>query len=228
LPGAKTILSYRAPGSDGLVKVARYADPIPAELDAAALAAEGIPARVFGANVSSLGLIYQGFNSVELHVRAEDFERAAKVLARVSSTELEPADAGPTADDQGRPLLPAAAFDNSRSLYDAQAVLASASIQSFAPILVPRGDKPPGVGARFVLRVSAQDLPRAQALLREDPDSDDPRCPKCGSWRVFAITHFWKDLGAAVGLGPKSPSQSECLACKYCGKSDEFVRPRSL
>jgi hypothetical protein len=228
LSEAKTVLSYRAPSSDGLVRLASYGDPIPAELDAAALAEEGIPAQVFGANVSSLGMIYQGFNRVELHVRAGDVERAARVLARVSSQELEPADSGPVADEDGRPLVPTGAFDNSRSLYDAQAVLASASIRSFAPVLIPRGDKPAGVGARFVLRVSAEDLPGAQTLLREDPDSDDPRCPKCGSFRVFAISHLWKDISATLGLGPKPPSQSECLACKYRGESTEFVMPKSI
>jgi hypothetical protein len=228
LPEAKPVLSYRAPKSDGLVRLGKYTDQIPAELDAAALAEEGIPAQVFGANVGSLGMIYQGFNSVELHVRAEDFERAARILARVASQELEPVDAGPTADEEGRALLPAGAFEDSRSLYDAQAVLASASIRSFPPVLIPRGDKPPGEGARFILRVIAEDLPRAKALLRDDPDSDDPRCPKCGSWRVFAISHLLKDLTALVGLGPKPKGQSECLACKYRGDSDEFVTPGTL
>jgi len=228
LPETKTVLSYHTSGSDELVRLASYGDPIPAELDAAALAEEGIPAQVFGANVGSLGVIYQGFNRVELHVRAGDIERAAKVLARVSSLELEPVDSGPTADETGRPLVPAGAFDNARSLYDAQAVLASASIRSFPPVLVPRGDKPTGHGARFVLRVGAEDLSRSQSLLREDTDSDDPRCPQCGSWRVFAVGHFWKDLAASLGLGPKLPSQNECLACKYRGESAEFAATRTV
>lgn len=222
-------LDYATPGLNRrmIVKFAEYGLPEQAELDASVLRREGIPAQVFGAHAGSLGFFYQGFNSVELHVRCEDVERATQTLARLKSEDLEPADDSPdvtpAVDDFGQPLVIAAAFDNVRALRDAQAILASAHISSVLPVLAPRGDRPPGIGKRFVLRVADPDAERARHLLCDDADDRaEPRCPRCASWRTYSIVPFWKSLAAMFHLTDKPRKEVECLACHHTGPEAEF------
>jgi hypothetical protein len=230
------VLSYQTPGATGtMVRVGSYANSEEAELRASALAEEGIPSQVFNANVNSLGIPYAGFADVELHVRQDDAQRAAELLARdAAADDLEPQDPSPTdpppTDEAGNPLnlVPLVAFDSVRLMRDAQTILSSARIRSYAPTLVPRGDRPPGQGARFILRVAADDLDRARHVLTEadaDAASDDEnqgRCPRCRSWRVYPVSQFWKGLAAMVGMGPEPQPLMECLACKYIGPKEEF------
>jgi hypothetical protein len=96
---------------------------------------------------------------------------------------------------------------------------------------VPRGDRPPGEGKRFVLRVHEDDLDRARALLddAEEDEDDDPRCPKCASHRVYPFGGGLKGvLARTFGFGgPTGGAGSagfECLACRYRGPIAEFVR----
>ena len=231
------VLSYQTPGAGGsMVRVGSYANSEEAELRASALAEEGIPSQVFNANVNSLGIPYAGFADVELHVRQEDAQHAAEVLARdaaeddLEPQEPSPADPPPT-DEHGNAvnLVPLVAFDSVRLMRDAQTILSSARIRSYPPALVPRGDRPPGEGARFILRVADDDLERGRHVLTEaDADAaseeeNEGRCPRCRSWRVFPVSQFWKGLAAMVGLGPEPQALMECLACKYVGPKEEFA-----
>jgi hypothetical protein len=234
---AVPVLSYQTPGASGaMVRVGSYGNNEEAELRASALAAEGIPSRVFNGNVNSLGIPYAGFADVELHVRQEDAQRAAEVLARdaaeddLEPQELSPADSPPTDDDgNALNLVPLVAFDSVRLMRDAQTILSSARIRSYPPTLVRRGDRPPGQGARFILSVAEDDLERARRVLEEadaDAASEDEnggRCPRCRSWRVFPVSQFWKGLAAMVGMGPTPQPLMECLACKHVGTKEEFV-----
>jgi hypothetical protein len=232
---AVPVLSYQTPGAIGaMVRVRRFANSGEAELRASALAAEGIPSQVFNANASSLG--YPGFVDVELHVRQEDAQRALEVLARdaaeddLEPQEPSPADPSPT-DDNGNAvnLVPLVAFDSVRLMRDAQTILSSARIRTYPPALAPRGDRPPGQGARYILRVAEDDLERARHVLTEadadaaSEDENEGRCPRCRSWRVFPVSQFWKSLAAMVGVGPKPQPLMECLACKYVGPKEEFA-----
>jgi hypothetical protein len=214
--------------ADKLVVLARFNTANEAELRAAVLEGEGIHAEVFGANFNQVNWYWQGFNSVELNVRAGDLERAAEILANTGDDDLEPDDqtasAAPAVDEQGLELVPAAAFETAAAMRDAQTVLASAKIASYVPRLVPRGDRPPGMGARFVVKVAIDDLQQARELLAEEAqdDSEYPRCPKCGSWRVHAKSSVINEIASVVGL-KKPPTVMECLACGYKAAAGEFV-----
>jgi hypothetical protein len=234
---AVPVLSYQTPGAIGaMVRVGRYANSEEAELRASALAAEGIPSQVLNANVNSLGIPYAGFADVELHVRQEDARRAAEVLAcDAAEDDLEPQEPSPTdptlTDDDGNELhlIPLVAFDSVRLMRDAQTVLSSARIRTYPPALAPRGARPPGQGARFILRVAEDDLERARRVLTEadadaaSEDENEGRCPRCRSWRIFPVSQFWKAVAAMVGMGPKPQPLMECLACKYVGPKEEFA-----
>jgi hypothetical protein len=213
-----------------MVRLAQYSAEYEAELNAAALNAEGIPTQIFGANTNYVNWLLQGFNQVELLVPAEDVERATQILARTSTDELEPVpmpdEAPPAVDEQGNALAIVGAYESFHEMRDAQTVLASGRIRAFVPPMAPRGDRPAGVGKRFILRVTEADLNRAKALLADEAqdDSDEPRCPKCGSWRILQPQSIMGDLAALVGLGHER--QFECLVCHYQAKSSEFLKSR--
>lgn len=59
--------------------VAKYSDPMSAEIAAGMLRSNGINAQVFG-TTSSYPSINAAINSVELKVNAEDYEDAMKLL----------------------------------------------------------------------------------------------------------------------------------------------------
>ncbi len=228
------VLSYSPVLPGGMVTVGRYGNPLQASLPAAELAAEGILNCVLNGNVNSLGIPYAGLSEVELQVLEKDAERAREVLDRINADDLEPgpepAHAVAPHDDQGVPLKleMVAAFDHLRGMRDAQTLLASARIVSYPPPLIRRGDAPPGEGNRFLLRVAADDVERARLLLRDnksEADADeeaDLRCPKCGSWRTYPISHSIKSLLAAVGLAVHPVTETECLACKHRGPTSDF------
>ena len=229
LPAAAPVLPYATPMFGHLVKLASFGTADEAELNAAELAAEGIRGQVFNAKVNALGLPYTGFTDVELHVAAEDVERAAAVLAR-NADDLEPQEPqssdAPQFDQRGKPmrLVTAAAFDNVRLLRDAHTILSAARLRCFLPTLVPRGNAPPGQGNRFILRIAEEDADQARALLNDaDAGDDEPRCPHCKSSRIYPVGHFWKNVAAQVGLAPKPPNEMECLACRHRGATEEFT-----
>lgn len=59
--------------------VAKFSDPMSAEITAGMLRANGIPAQVFG-RTSSYPSINAALDSVEVKVNASDFEEAMKLL----------------------------------------------------------------------------------------------------------------------------------------------------
>jgi Putative prokaryotic signal transducing protein len=222
-------LDYATPASvPTMVRLANYSSEYEAELAANALNAEGITTQIFGANTNAVNWFWVGFNSVELMVLAADVPRAREILSKASAENLEPVpelpDAGLPVDEQGNPLVIVGAYETVQQMRDAQAVLESSSIRTFAPRLEPRGDRPLGTGTRFVLRVAEVDLPRAQKLIEDEADEDagEARCPKCGSWRVYQSDSLMNSLAALVGRG-RGP-QAECLSCHYKAPAAEFLQ----
>lgn len=68
--------------------VARFSDPLLAEITAGMLRDNDIPAQVFG-RTSSYPSINAAINSVEVKVNAEDYEKAADLLAQVQDAPAE-------------------------------------------------------------------------------------------------------------------------------------------
>ena len=59
--------------------VAKFSDPLSAEITAGMLRENGIPAQIFG-QASSYPSINAAINAIEVKVNAEDFEDAMKLL----------------------------------------------------------------------------------------------------------------------------------------------------
>ena len=217
-----------------LVTVARCANPTEAETKANALESAGVRAQVVNSHTAALLLGYAGWTAVEVQVRRGDAAAAAEVLRLATADDVEPAgddaDDLPPLDADTAPadLTIVAAFDGVRALREAATLLESARIPAVLPRLVPRGDAPPGEGRRFRLRVRHADADRAARILEEheaaDEDSDEPRCPKCGSWRTFPVPRFMRTVLWAVRMGERPADEMDCLACKYRGPRAEFVR----
>src|SRR4051794_6263402 len=240
-PLARPVLSYATPHESlgGMAVVARCANAAEAELYANVLDEAGIPSHVLNQNTNALGAPYSGWSEVEVQVRDTDVARAKEILSAAQNPdELEPADdpaaAPATLDDEGRPTEWAvvAAFDHAGAMRDAATTLASANLRVFTPRLVPRGDRPPGEGKRFVLRVLEEDVDRARRVLEAaaendaDGDADDPRCPKCRSWRVYPIGGgVLQAIGKLFGR-PGVPEGFECLACGHRGEKAAFLPRR--
>lgn len=217
----------RSTSATGTVRIARYAHEEAAELAGNALEQAGIVVQMLGAEAVALGLPGT-FASIDLHVRAEDAKQATAILSQHVDEFLEPADDTPAEQTTTEPapvLVAVGAYAYLREMRDVEAILASAGIETIPPRLMNRGDRPSGVGKRFVLRVAEADLPRVQAILDEEhtEDIDQPRCPKCASWNVTPVTHFWKDLAAGIGLAAGEPQQLECLTCHYQAAAEEFT-----
>jgi hypothetical protein len=210
----------------GWVKLTTFGLAGDAELSAAILAAQGIESEVFGANTNNVDWFWQMFNDVDLIVRIEDAPKAREILANPNLRDLEPVaePAGELTDEKGRRLVQVAAYDNAIDLRDAKTVLDSAGMTVFVPRLVLRGDRPAGVGNRFIVRVAEDDVEKATRLLEQeaDDDKDQPRCPQCGSWRVRPVKGFIGEIAGAFGLG-KGPTEMVCGACKYRGEAGEFL-----
>ena len=64
--------------------VARFSDPLIAEITAGMLRDNDIPAQVFG-QTSSYPSINAAINSVEVKVNAEDYDKAVALLAEVET-----------------------------------------------------------------------------------------------------------------------------------------------
>jgi len=215
------------PAPAGWIKLVTCGTANEAELIAAVLWAHGIQSHVFGTNINSVDWLWQVFNDVDLIVQETDLERAKEALSRASLDDVEPAeepaDAPPPTDSKGRPLVPVAAFDNRMDLRDAQTLLASERIAAYAPRLVLRGDRPAGTGNRFILRVTEENLEKARSLLAEQTaeERDQPRCPRCGSWRVMVRKSILSELARVTGLG--GPDECICLSCQFHGSAQEFM-----
>jgi hypothetical protein len=222
---SRAVLSYETPVPVGAVTVQKFHDAMEAQMCANELAAHGIQYALVNVNANVLGP-YVGFSQVELQVRKQDLAEAQAVLsqAQVNPMEVEPEDdldrQVPLPDPEGEgKLVMAAAFENSRDLFDAAVALGAVRIECFLPTLAPRGNRPAGHGKRFVLRVREDDLERASAALeeaREQASDDEPCCPKCGSYRVRRASPPWPGLVKFIlGMGPAAPRQLECLRCRH-------------
>lgn len=92
-PDEQTATSHRGGAiPPGWVKLATYGAADEAELVVAVLAAVGIEATVFGANVNSVDWFWQVFNDVDLIVPEEDVDRARQALSRLDLPDVEPAE----------------------------------------------------------------------------------------------------------------------------------------
>jgi hypothetical protein len=242
LARVRPVLSYATPGESfgGMVTVARCANAAEAELYAGVLDEAGIRGHVLNQHTNALGAPYAGWSDVEVQVLGSDAPRAREILnAAQNPDELElaeDADEHPPVDDEGRPLALAvvAAFEHAGAMRDAATILASTNIRAYTPRLVPRGDRPPGEGKRFVLRVDEDDADRARSVLEaaaaedagEGGADDEPRCPKCRSWRVYPTGGgVLQAVGKLFGR-PAVPEGFECLACGHRGEKFDFLQRR--
>lgn len=223
-PVRPPVLPYQPSLPTSAVTIRQFRQIYEAQLFANELATHGIDYYVMNQNTNDVMGTYVGFTFVELQVREQDVERATAVLANLELNPLEVEPAEATDPDQPLPnpagngmLVSAAAFDNPRSLFDAAATLGAARIESFLPTLVARGNRPAGVGKRFILRVMQDDVEQAKGLLdqaaEEESKDDEPRCPQCGSFRVMPLPQVRARLINFL-LGRQTPQIMECLRCQ--------------
>lgn len=219
------VLAYQPRLPTSAVTIRTFRDALEAQLFANELEAHGIDYYLLNQNTNDVMGTYVGFARIELQVREQDVEQATAVLSEleINPLEVEPAESSdpqqPIADPAGGGMLVSAGqFDNVRSLYDAAATLGAARIESFLPRLVARGDRPPGIGNRFVLRVRENDSEQARELLsratEEEAKEDEPRCPACGSFRVMLAPQVKAKL-IGFFLGRQTPERMECLRCHH-------------
>lgn len=225
-PTRPIVLPYQSAVLQAPVTVRKFFDPIEAQIYANELAAHDIEYAIVNQNTPGFLGWYSGFSQVELQVREADAAIAGELLDRLKLEpgEVEPAeptDANtpiPDANGNGQ-LVAAAAYEDARQLHDAAAVLGAAHVECFLPTLVPRGDRPPGIGARFIIRVRETDLERARQILSaENPEDheDEPRCPKCGSWQTYLLPAPWPGLwNFLTGRAGPHPREVECLRCHH-------------
>jgi len=200
----------------GWMKIARYANNEDAEIDAAELRANGFQAQVFGAKSTNLNAAYQAADDVELWVPDKEAQRASEFLKRAAAKTPEPPQESEETqgdvDQKGRALVLAGEYETARELRDAETLLASARIATFVATRE----------SSFILRVANEDLDAAQELLAEEvEDADEPKCPKCGSWRTHAVSSFFAEIASAFG-SKATAKMTECLACQYRGPTAEF------
>jgi hypothetical protein len=232
-PATPPILGYHAPRSGRTVSLVRCANAAEAELICGELGAAGVPAVTVNQYTANLGP-YAGGSQVEVHVAVEDADHAAEVLARLPGPkDLEPAPEPPdgsadfATDDQGGtvPLAVVAEFGTVQEMMDASAALGSAKVRTYLPALVPRRKDTEGPPPVFRVRVAEEDLTRARAVLAEDEDADEPRCPRCAAWRVHRKSNllswfldFFRPEGSADGV--------QTFVCLRCGEQFTWGNPK--
>ncbi len=232
-------LNYRPAGSQaaatGLVNVGSLLSRDLARIVASALEGEGIECHVFNENTQSLGMHFSGFTEAQLQVAAGDAERAAAIVRQLveDPDAVEPAEEGGSPDaprgHEGQGLVVVGAYDHPRSLQEAAAVLGAARITPYVPRLVARGEKPPGVGDRFLLRAEAEDAERAKSVLedaREEAAEDARergllRCPRCNRLTGERISRVWEWISAFATFRPFPPPRAHCGPCKHYWNIDE-------
>jgi hypothetical protein len=229
------VLGYQGPRSGKTVTVAWCADAGEAELLCGELHAAGVPAAAMNQHTVALGP-YGGNSSVEVQVPVEDRDRAAGVLARLpdrSAVEPEPEPADGSAefatDGQGVrvPLAVVAEFATAQEMLEAAAALGSARVPMYLPNLVPRKQAAEATPPVFRVRVAEGDLTRARQVLEESPDPDEPRCPRCASWRVH------RQGGGLLGWlrswfgGGENARGVQAWQCVRCGHAFTWGNPRA-
>ena len=242
-PGAP-ILSYARPGA-GLagrtVSVASCANAAEAGMIASELTGTGIPAQVVDHNTEVLGP-YVGGAAVKVLVMAEDAGRARELLRLNASDEVEPLEepagsagspaGAPPVDEEGLPLrlAVAAAFDHPRRCARPPRCSPRRACSRSSPPSSPAAGGLRATASDFLLRVRHEDLERAEAVLEEaeaeSGDEDEPRCPRCKSWRVFKQTSLLREIAGFFGFfgfGRSGGTGYECLACRHQGREAEFL-----
>jgi hypothetical protein len=230
------VLDYR--GSNLPVKwvtVRTYLNEFEANLAGNELEANGVRWQLLNEESKSMLGWYGAYISVRLQVHSDEVEKARAVLANHAAAEagdLEPVEAEDPAtplqvnDEQGVPATwnTVAVFETARAMHEAAMVLESSHVAVLMPRLAPRGDRPPGEGPRFVLRVQADDVERAQAMLgraSEEREEGELQCPKCGSYSIHESKHEFTNLLLAF-VGKEKPIECECMKCHYKGEAAEF------
>jgi hypothetical protein len=230
-PARPVVLAYQSVVLQAPVTVRKFFDPIEAQIHANELAAHDIEYALLNQNAPGALGWYSGFAQVQLQVREEDAAIANELLSRlrIEPGEVEPADESdpqaPIPDPGGQGVLVStAAYEDPRQLYDAAGLLGASHIECFLPVLIPRGDLPRGMGARFVVRVREGDLERAQKVLSAEDDADqedEPRCPRCGSWQTYLLPAPWPGLWNFItGRAGRRSRQIECLQCHHRWNAD--------
>lgn len=225
-PARPLVLPYQRAVLRAPVTVRKFFDAMEAQIYANELASHDIEYALLNQNAPNALGWYSGFGQVELQVLEEDAAAANELLSRLhlDPGEVEPAEESdpqaPLPDpDGGGMLVAAAAYEDPQRLYDAAALLGAAHVECFLPVLVPRGDRPKGVGERFVIRVRQADRERAREVVEqaEPADHDDePRCPKCGSWQTYLLPSPWPGIwNYLLRRAPQQPREVECLRCHH-------------
>ena len=186
---------------------------------------------MLNSHVNGLGAAYSVMSDVELHVHENDADAAREILARpmddLEPVEVDAPDAAPVLGDEGGVihLVAVGAFATLRDFRDATAVLASSTSGFIPQCFARRGDRPPGEGKRFVLKVGQADRDHAKPAAEahaEAEATDEPRCPKCNSWRVEPVSQIWAGIKSFWGIGPRLEKRMECLACRHQASPGEF------
>ena len=217
-----------------------FFNELEAQLVANELDASSIPAKLFNVNTKST-VAYSPLVKIDLLVPADQFETAKAILAEQLRPEvfdlLEPAEPDDASqpkidhDAHGQPLelVAVATFETARELKQAALILEAARIEPYVPKLISRATAAAGEGRRFVLRVAAADLPRAnQALAHDANPADDVesgnelQCPRCGAWNIHEIKHELSNMLLSL-VGKSKPEQCECLKCHYIADRSEFI-----
>ena len=233
-PSETPVLAYQAPRSGRTVTVAWCADLGEAELVCGELRRANVPAAVVNQYTAALGP-YSGGSQVQVRIPVEDRGAAAEVLARLPwlhdvEPEPEPPDGSSdfAVDEQGGRIALAVLgeFASAEDMLGASAALGSARITTYLPNLIPRAVDAKGPPQPFRVRVAAEDLSRARAVLEEAAEPDEPRCPKCGAWRVH---RHGRGLLAwlASFFGPNESADGvQALECLRCGHRFAWGNPR--
>jgi hypothetical protein len=209
-----------------MLTVASCADAGEAELVCGELRSAGVPAVALNQHTAALGP-YGGGSVIAVRVPVEDGDRAAEVMARLpdrgdAEPEPEPADGSAdfATDESGArvALAVVATYATSREMLEAAAALGSARVKTYLPNLMPRDPTREGPAPAFRVRVAREDLARAEDVLGELDDLDEPRCPQCASWRVHPQGGGLLAVLRAIfgGGGHRDGVQRmECLRCGH-------------
>ncbi len=218
------VLAYHSPPIIGpTLTIGTVGNEAEAQLVSDALADAGIPCLLLNRHSTSLGA-FAGNAVLKIQVEESRAAAARKIFDSVlgPAEDLEPADDAdqPTPlDKTGQPLAVevVGSYDNPTLLFDAAASLGAARVQYFLPALVPRGDRALGSGKRFLLRVEAEDAPRARTILKEmeAEERSEPRCPQCSSWRVTIVPRGVQNLLRFITARSALPEELECLRCHH-------------
>jgi hypothetical protein len=227
-------LAYHAQRSGRTVTVAWCADLGEAELVCSALRGSNVPAAVFNQHTAALGP-YAGGSRIQVKVPVEDGAAAAEVLARLPwlhdvEPEPEPADGSAefAVDDRGGRVALAVVgeFASAQDMLGASAALGSVRIRAYLPNLVPRDLDAHGPPPPFRVRVAKEDLSRARSVLEESAEPDEPRCPKCGAWRVHRHGRGLVAWLAGLFVPTESADGVQALECLRCGHRFAWGNPK--